>query len=176
MRARLLAATALLVGLLLLTAGIQAGAATTPWDCESAGDPNHCSSADKYARSRIDFSITNDEETTWVINTRSYGGSLGGNNGPGEKWRMKRMTDWRHNGTNWVQVGSTGGGSWHSNQWPWSSTYSAGSPRTVTNSHAVAVVGTFEFKFCVWTYPDGVNAVCSSHNTDYNYTDSQGDN
>ena len=38
-----------------------------------------------------------------------FSGSTGGNTGPNDRWKLNSTTDWRHNGTNWVQVGSTGG-------------------------------------------------------------------
>lgn len=169
---RKLFVAALVVTVLAVVMAIRADAATV-WDCESTG-ANSCPAGDKYARGKLDYTITggSGSGTDWTINQRIFSGSTGGNTGPNDRWKLNSTTDWKHSGTNWVQVGSTSGGTWRTDP-TWSPSFTKGSSRTILNSGAIAMLVNFKHEFCIWTQPDGVNWVCTGTSTLYWNSDSQ---
>lgn len=97
---RKLFVAALVVTVLAVVMAIRADAATV-WDCESTG-ANSCPAGDKYARGKLDYTITggSGSGTDWTINQRIFSGSTGGNTGPNDRWKLNSTTDWKHSGPN----------------------------------------------------------------------------
>lgn len=159
------------LGLLLANAAFTE-AATTAWDCESAG-ANYCAPSDKYSRGSIAYTKTGGAgaSTDWVINSRLYAGSTGGNTGPLDRWRLESAHDWRWTNDAWAFLGSTGPGNWSTTP-TFSPTFTIGSPRTILDSERIGLVMDFRLDACVWTRPDGVNLQCLTTVTSFSRTDS----
>lgn len=148
----------------LLVGSGTATASVTSWDCDhSPSTWNTCPAGSKYSRAKMDYVITggSGSSTDWTIQQRIFGGSIGGNIGPLERWRLYLTKDYKWNGSSWVYLGQTGGGSWRTD-FTWSPDFTVGSSRSITDSLQIDVLTLIEHEYCIWTYPDGINRVCLS--------------